>query len=793
MSFNEKEFHAVVLGALLHDIGKFYQRAGYKLEKEDDYWIQVCCKRFRTAYGDRYSHKHAVYSGKFIRHYLKGYDELEMLSMHHHMPENAPDPVKKYLAKLITLADWLASGERRDREVDEEFGDPSSEPLISIFSRITLGDSKAIPYYVPISVLNAALDGMFPTKKPEEAISKNTEDPRSYHYLWKQFIGEIDRIENKNIINQILFLLEKYTVCIPSAAYKERPDLSLFHHLKSVAAITACLYHLRLPEGKIDEILSAIRNWKIDCETMKESGLLLVGGDVSGIQDFIYSVTSEKALKGLRGRSFYIQLLSESIAQMILRNFNLPETNLLYLGGGHFNLLLPFVKEAEEKLGTIRESVDRILFNAHNGTLSLIIGWQGVKWQDFMNFGDIWNQLGYSLAKSKRKKFSSLLDSKKDAFKIFEPFEMGGELKACEVCGEEVEKEGQCSLCRSFVSLSLDLANKKAIRIIPINPKLLNKKPTDWSNILESLGYSYTFVEEKDKNAFIINCTDFLGSYRGYKFIASNTPKKGEEVMTLEDIANDACGIKKWGILRADVDNLGKIFKEGLGDDKTISRVCMLSYMLSLYFSARIDTISRAVRNKIYVVYSGGDDLFILGAWSVLPEIAGKIYEDFRRFTCHNLTLSGGIYIAPSKKFPVYQAANEAREAVEKAKAGGKDKITFLDKAIPWQELDKISDMAEKIRQLLQDYQKRSVPRSLLSTLYAGWQEKELAERKEISMPRIWRIFYSFRKLMRGYKEEDRQLIELNELLKKTITDFGLMPYMDIATRWADYLTRKEA
>ena len=667
MSFDEKEYQTLILAALLHDIGKFYQRAGYKLETEDDYWIQVCCKRFHTAHGERYSHKHAVYSGKFIRHYLKEYGDVEVLSMFHHMPENAPDPSKKYLAKLITLADWLASGERRDREVDEELGDPAREPLISIFSRITSGDNATPPHYVPISVLNAALEGMFPTTKPDDALSKNAEDPRSYHSLWGQFIREIEIIGKNDILNQILFLLEKYTLCIPSATYKEKPDLSLFHHLKSVAAITVCLYHLKIREGKIDEILDAIRNWKIDCKTMKESALLLVGGDVSGIQDFIYSVTSEKALKGLRGRSFYIQLLSESIAKMILRDFNLPEVNLLYSGGGHFNLLLPFTKGVEEKLCMTRESIDRILFNAHNGRLAVIIGWQPVKWLDFINFGDIWDQLGYSLAKSKRKKFSGLLSMREDAFKIFEPFEMGGEIKACEVCGEEVEKEEQCSLCSSFVTLSSGLVKAKAIKIIPMTPKPPYKKPLRWSDVLESLGYSYTLVEKEDKDSLIINSTHFAGRYAGYKFVAHNTPMKGEEVMTLEDIANEASGIQKWGVLRADVDNLGKIFKEGLGGDKTISRVCMLSYMLSLYFSARIDEIAKSFGNKIYVVYSGGDDLFILGAWSVLPEISRKIYEDFRRFTCHNLTLSGGIYIAPSRKFPVYQAASEAGEAVEKA------------------------------------------------------------------------------------------------------------------------------
>jgi CRISPR-associated protein Csm1 len=266
--------------------------------------------------------------------------------------------------------------------------------------------------------------------------------------------------------------------------------------------------------------------------------------------------------------------------------------------------------------------------------------------------------------------------------------------------------------------------------------------------------------------------------------------------MTLEDLAGEAKGIKRWGIFRADVDSLGRVFAEGLGSDRTMSRVTMLSSLLSLFFSLGVDEKLRVkeFENKANIVYSGGDDLFILGSWSVLPEIAHKIYKDFRRFTCHNLTLSGGIYLAPSKKFPVYQAAQEAGQAVDKSKEKeDKNSLTLFDRVIPWCDLAKINEITEQLRVLLEDYGSNSAPRSLLSTLYAGWQEKELVEKKEIPLPRIWRLFYAFKKLMRGYKEGDPQLSELQDLLKKSITDFDLMPYIDIAVRWADYLTRKEA
>ena len=40
---------------------------------------------------------------------------------------------------------------------------------------------------------------------------------------------------------------------------------------------------------------------------------LLYSLDLSGIQDFIYTITSDGALKALRARSFYLELLTEHL------------------------------------------------------------------------------------------------------------------------------------------------------------------------------------------------------------------------------------------------------------------------------------------------------------------------------------------------------------------------------------------------------------------------------------------------------------------------------------------------
>lgn len=67
--------------------------------------------------------------------------------------------------------------------------------------------------------------------------------------------------------------------------------------------------------------------------------LSLVAGDLSGIQDFIYTISSDGALKSLRARSFYLELVTEEVVQQLLEVLNLPRTSIIYAGGGNFSAL----------------------------------------------------------------------------------------------------------------------------------------------------------------------------------------------------------------------------------------------------------------------------------------------------------------------------------------------------------------------------------------------------------------------------------------------------------------------
>jgi len=746
MQQNNKERLSIILAALLHDIGKFVQRAQPNpKEQNHTYWGQNWII-------NNLSEKLNIVLGYELTQNL-----ISMVNCHH-------DSID-----YITAADGYSAGEERIVIEDEEPQDYDTFKtcLKSIFSIISGYESEE-KYYRP-SLLKD-LSSIMPT----ETSYCNYSD---FQEILDEFNKEIKELrfdyqENyKIVVEKIYYLLMKYTWCIPSAVYKTEPDVSLFEHLKTTAAIATCLY---------------------DLKDQKEKKFILLAGDISGIQDFIYSVASEKALKGLRGRSFYLQLLSETIARKILDEFNLTICNLLFCGGGNFTILLPYLPNAVEKIKELRKEIDTNLFKAHNGKLAINLAYIELKPENFKvdKFFTKIEELSKELAKQKRKKFNLIINS--DFFKPY-PEKIDKELRACEICGKEIEKEEICDLCKSFIKLSNQLVKAKIITLQKVQVSKIEKEVSSWEEIFKSFGFSWKFFNDIGNsihNAFnyLLNSTEnfIRNNCCGFRFEAIHIPQEGTETLTLDKLADKSIGVKRWASLRMDVDNLSTIFSEGL-QQKTISRYNMLSFMLSLFFSMGVKEIVENKYKNCCIVYSGGDDLFILGPWSELPHLSQDIHDSFVKYVCQHskITLSGGIYIAPSKKFPVYQAAKEAGEAEEKAKKGTKNSITFLDKSINWDKFNNVKTVCEQIVSILNG----GVARSLLTILYAGYEDKKLFEEKKISMPRIWRLFYAIKRFMQRY---ENFADKLEELRQKFITDFELIPELDLSVRWAELLTRKE-
>lgn len=744
---------AVILGALLHDIGKFVQRAQRNPSAHrHTYWGEDW---FSKNLAEKIN---PVFGGKLTQKIASG------INCHHDQE------------RFITSADYISSKER-DIDEDNPEIDPFHRRMISIFSKIFHPEGN-YKYYKPNELSIKKFECLFP-------VDDEKSDYQEYEKLLNNFNNELrdcdfSKSSPPQVIETLYYFLQKYTWCIPSAAYKNEPDISLFEHLKTTAAIATCLYDLAEKDEKI---------------------FILLEGDISGIQEFIYSLTTEKALKGLRGRSFFIELLSEVIARKILDEFNLSICNLLFLAGGNFTILIPGVDDAESRINKILKETDEIIFNAFRGKLA--VNFSYVKFRDdgFIpeKYEKVIESLKRELACEKKKKFKELLNAE-----FFQADGGRAEEKSCEICGSEFSgEEDRCKLCASFEVLSLKIRDAKLIEVEKLSSKYTFEKYESWEQVLKKLGYDYRFLLKrertlsKDSFFYLINDTAFIENRcHGFRFNAIYSPVVPDpqttsktSIKTLEEIADSVVkGVKKWGVLRMDVDNLGKILGEEL-KEKTISRYNMFSNMLSLFFSMGIKVLVDGSYPNCCVVYSGGDDLFIIGPWIELPKIAQQIRERFSAYVGDkkNITLSGGIFIAPSKKFPVYHSATISGEALNNAKKNEKDKLSFLGEVLSWDDFKEVEETTDKIVKVLE----KGVARSLLTILYAGYSEKKNYENEKGSIPffRIWRLFYAIKRLMERHKECYGEIDEL--FRKRLLQEFDLSKNLNLAIRWAELRTRK--
>ncbi len=795
MTINESVWMTALAG-LLHDVGKFAQRAEWQRGR------------------------HTEVGGEFVRQFVpeQWRGALYPVMGHHDRP------LQGHVTKVVALADRLSAAER------EEQYESGPRQLASIFSRVGAWEGREAAAFWPLRPLALSEETLF----PGEAIPKEDED-QAYIALWDGFVAAVEKLPTDDLqsyLEGLYYTLQRFTWCVPGAYYRSLPDVSLFDHSRTTAALAACL--AGLDESILNDVLGDRQS--------EDPLVLLVGGDLSGVQDFIYTITARGAAKGLRGRSFYLQLLTEAVARYVLRELGLPITNLLYAGGGHLYLLAPL--SAKEKLNEIRADVSRKLLAHHGGDLYLALGHTVVSAADFSRerFGKKWHTVSQAMGQAKRQRFSELDDANLLAEAVFGPRGPGGDKEGeCQVChydgvvvlehkGDEETERRICHLCRSLEDLGTDLRDADCLLVGEIEP--VDGERGTYTDALAAFGLAVGLatgdgrpvlpLSGEARRATLLAMHNLAGveslaqslSARlrcpvapGVRYTVNVTPRKGDEIATFEDLQERTQGVKRLGVLRMDVDDLGDLFSGGM-KDATLSRVASLSFALSLFFEGWVGSLccqadEQAGVDATYAIYSGGDDLFIVGAWDVLPGLADDIRRALVRFAVGNpgVHISGGLTLH-SGKYPLYQAAHDAEAALDAAKdwirpeGHNKDALDFLGLTIPWENFAKLEKEQERLVNLVTSMEEGGLGanRALLRTLirlYNRFADAVHKRGKPYWGPWMWQGAYFLKRMENRSKGAAKSEIErIREALKEN--SFRYIETLGPAARWAELLTRKE-
>jgi len=796
--------HHIALAGLLHDIGKFMQLASAKSNDLSAFIQEAVPESFYHPF---------IQS---ITHLASSNDAM---------------------AQMIALADKFA--------VAYQSPDSSTKQVVSVFSQ--LGEGSKATRTIPIRSLSLNEDSLFPTDKPLS--------PNAYQVLWDEFyreakaIGTFQKSDINTYVEAMQSLLQRYTGCVP-CGYANSEDISLYDHSRIVAGLASCLSVL--DEDKLQRV-----------EKDNTQVATFIEGDISGIQRFLYSVPMRGATKQLRARSLYLQLLTEVIARYILRELGMPITNLIYVGGGHFYLLAPTGVD----MNVLSREVDRILLKHHDGELYVALGSVPLFPNDFtaQNFEQKWRDLKQETGKSKSRRYANLPAD--ELATIFMPRAQDGDDEISlryNDRGEpedDTEREAHSGLGKSLVEFSKKLKNAEAIVLGYTQPRevavsgfqetftefgfavdLVYTSHKQWNYPqLGELDYAVVQgIKSLPDNAMVKELERHLGCpiAPSLRYTVNVTPMVGDDFRPVEfdELAQASIGIKQIGVLRMDVDNLGHLFSAGFKKPNkptesraSLARVATLSNALSLYFEGWVGEICRNANEThhkriddtknpgrqidveaVYAVYSGGDDLFIVGRWDVLPQIAQTIHDDFSRYACNNANvhISAGITLHKGK-YPLYLASADAEKALGSAKSIDADKnaISFLGQSVKWSDWKDILTVRDELYDLVKNHDD-VISRSLIQMIlhfYAHYEEtrqqyaiNKSGERQIVWGAWMWRSAYQFTRFADRLSDEllQKRVIAIYNRLKpdesKQNSLFHNIQLMGIAARWAEALTRSE-
>ena len=144
--------------------------------------------------------------------------------------------------------------------------------------------------------------------------------------------------------------------------------------------------------------------------------LALIGGDLMGVQKFIYTISSEGALKSLRARSFYLELAAEEVVQQLLTALNLPRTNVIYAGASKFYLLVAATDGLDQIIQGIQAQFNDWLLETFQRKVFLAIALESFPAEQLKSVSSveskttpltqIWQAVNDGLAKQANHKFA---------------------------------------------------------------------------------------------------------------------------------------------------------------------------------------------------------------------------------------------------------------------------------------------------------------------------------------------------------------------------------------------------
>jgi CRISPR-associated protein Csm1 len=476
---------------------------------------------------------------------------------------------------------------------------------------------------------------------------------------------------------------------------------------------------------------------------------IFLQGKLLGIEDFLLAPAGGERDHAFTGRSHWVSLLGEILPRALLAELGLAKILLGSSGGGQFLLVLP--EESRAAADTFLDAAAKEIASLSDGVVKLI-------WSVTENLGDwsdVRRRLNEQMTRLRGTPWSEQLRSEQPstpsdpAADAYFEGQLGWKLRDAESVGWSPETPG---------------------RILVAEGK-----------------HVWTLTGSPDSLPFA-------------RHAAPNDA--GTEPASTETLASRAAGLGTWGVLRGDVDN----FDIRIRRAQTIEEHIQLSVMYKQFFAGELEVLCSMPEfwRKVTVLYSGGDDFAVYGAWDALIGLAREMERLFRRFTETNLTDFAGpegktitmaLALAPAEDASLGSVFEEAGRRLEAAKSSDKDCIYLLGRTLEWKQFTDAADLKDLLLRMVTDFGVSPQYLKDLCGIYRETQSKmSKRQARKMGGERPWRYHRRIRRILSaarpamGPARSDYQKARttlIADLIGRSAVTVKLRPAGRVALEWA--------
>ena len=264
-------------------------------------------------------------------------------------------------------------------------------------------------------------------------------------------------------------------------------------------------------------------------------------------------------------------------------------------------------------------------------------------------------------------------------------------------------------------------------------------------------------------------------------------------------LASRAEGCAVWGVLRGDVDNFGIRLRRLASIEEHVQ----LSVLYKQFFAGEVEVICSLPEfwRKVNLLYTGGDDFAVYGAWDALIGLARELQRMFQRFTEEHVkdfpgaegkTITMALALAPELDTPLGSVYERTGDKLETAKSADKDCFYLLGRTLEWKQLSDAAELKEELTSMVREF--GIAPQYIrdLCGIYRETRRAPGARRVE----RPWRFHRRLYRILGSSRSRDFQKARASliaDLVGKNPANLKLRPSGRVALEWARLSTEGAA